>query len=92
MRPTSGEKCGLVALVIAIAAFYRTGGIRSLRQQVERAGARTGNAAWFTRETTADALERVEKLLRGKQESSSETEKIPSGAGNAPPKTEKDPR
>ena len=81
----------LIALVITIAAFYRTGGTRSLRQQVERIGARTEDAAKFTRETTADAFERMEKLLRGKQESPSETEKVSSGAGNASPETEKDP-
>lgn len=87
----------LIAMGIAIAAFYRTGGVGSLREQVERIGARTEDAAKFTRETTADALERVEKLLRVKEEPRSEakkvpseTEKVSSWAGNTPPETEKD--
>ncbi|NIO40506.1 MAG: hypothetical protein GTO41_10160 [Burkholderiales bacterium] len=56
----------LVALVIAIAAFYRTGGIRNLRQQMERITTKTEEATKSTRELTADALERVERLVRGK--------------------------
>ena len=56
-----------LALVVAIAAFYRTGGLRNLREQVEHIGARAEEAAESTRQIAADALERVEKFLRGKR-------------------------
>lgn len=74
----------VAAFIIAVVALYRTGGIRNLREQIDRIGAKTEGAAKVTREATreaakvtreaakatrevaADALERVEQLVRGK--------------------------
>jgi hypothetical protein len=62
----------VVALIIAVAAFYRTGGIRKLRQQMDRIGEKTEEAAKSTRQVAADALDRVERLIRGKDKTASE--------------------
>lgn len=74
----------LAAFIIAVVALYRTGGIRNLREQMDRIGAKTEGAAKVTKEATreaakvtreaakatravaADALDRVEQLVRGK--------------------------
>ena len=53
----------LAALVIAIIAFQRTGGIGDLRRQVEGLSGKTETA----REKTADVLDRLEQLIRGKE-------------------------
>ena len=52
----------LVALVLALIAFVRTGGIGDLRQQFDTLGSKTETA----RDKTADALDRIEHLIRGK--------------------------
>jgi hypothetical protein len=57
----------VLALVIAVAAFYRTGGIKNLRQQMDRISTKTEGAAKSTREVAADTLGRVEQLIRGKE-------------------------
>ena len=56
-----------LALAIAIAAFYRTGAMRNLREQIERIGAQTEEVAKSARLVAADALDRVEKFVRGKR-------------------------
>ncbi|MFQ5520397.1 MAG: hypothetical protein ACE5FK_03265 [Candidatus Methylomirabilia bacterium] len=53
----------LVALVIGILAFVRAGGIQDLRRQGEGIGAKTETA----RDMTADALDRLERLIRGRE-------------------------
>ena len=58
----------VVALVIAVAAFARTGGIQEVRHQVETIGAKTESA----RDKTADALDRLERLIRGREKPSHE--------------------
>ncbi len=53
----------LLALVLAVAAFARTGGIRELRSQLDSVASKTETA----RERAADALNRLEHLIRGKE-------------------------
>jgi hypothetical protein len=59
-----------LALAVAVAAFYRTGGTRNLRGQIERLSALTEGAAKSTRVVAADVLERAVKLVRGKRDDS----------------------
>lgn len=58
----------VVALVIAIIALARTGGIEDMRAKVEALGSQTEVA----REKAAEALDRLERLVRGKGESKAE--------------------
>jgi hypothetical protein len=51
----------LVALVIAVLAYIRTGGIPDLRSQVKS----LGSATEVLRTKTADALDRLERVVRG---------------------------
>jgi len=60
----------IVALVIAILAFQRTGGINDLRQQMEDLSAKSEHAAKGARDMTADALSRLETFIRGQQKPS----------------------
>jgi hypothetical protein len=53
----------LVALVVALAAFKRTGGIEALRRQVQGVSASTESL----RDRTADALGQLEHLVRGRE-------------------------
>ena len=53
----------VVALVIAIAAFRRTGGGRELKRQVQGLSSTTESL----RDRTADALDRIEQLVRGRE-------------------------
>jgi hypothetical protein len=53
----------VVALVIAVAALRRTGGGRELKRQVQVLSATTEGM----RDRTADALNRLEHLVRGKE-------------------------
>ena len=55
----------VVALVIAVLAYARTGGIEEVRRQVKT----VGSAAETFREKTADALDRLERTVRGPRES-----------------------
>lgn len=57
----------VVALVIAILAFQRTGGIHDLRRQMDDLSEKTEHATKGAREVTADALGRLETLIRGQQ-------------------------
>ncbi len=51
----------VVALIVAVAAFIRTGGMQGIRQT-------TGTA----RDRTADLLDRLERIVRTSEEKSSE--------------------
>lgn len=69
----------VVALVIAILAFARTGGIGNLRRQLDGMTSRTEGA----RDRTADALDRLERLIRGRDKPESEREGGPGGISSA---------
>lgn len=62
----------VVALVLAVVAFMRTGGIGDLRRRLDTLATTTGAA----RDRTADALDRLERLVRGREKPPSETETI----------------
>ena len=64
----------IVALVIAILAFQRTGGINDLRQQMEDLSAKSEYATNGARDMTADALGRLETFIRGQQKPSAPEE------------------
>ena len=55
----------LVAIVMAFMALQRTGGIKDLRQQMELMTSKTEDATKGARETTADALRKLEHMIRG---------------------------
>lgn len=66
----------IVALVVAVLAYARTGGIQELRSQVSAFGSSTESLRAKTTDTletlrakTADTLERLEKAVRGSTES-----------------------
>ena len=61
----------IVALVVAIMAFQRTGGINDLRRQMEDLSTKSEHAAKSARDITADALGRLETFIRGQQTPSS---------------------
>ena len=73
----------VVALVLALIAFMRTGGIRDLRQQLDAVSAKTEAA----RDRTADLLDRLEHLVRGREKPQGEREGGaggPSGSADRP--------
>ena len=53
----------VIALMIAVAAFMRAGGVRELKRQVQTLSSTTDSV----RDRTADALNRLEQLVRGKE-------------------------
>ena len=55
----------VIALVIAIIAFRRTGGMGDTRRQLDLLSSKTEGI----RDKTADALQRVEELIRGREKS-----------------------
>lgn len=55
----------VAALLIAGIAFQRTGGIEELKRQVEASKFRTEGM----RDRTADVLDRLERVVRGKKKS-----------------------
>ena len=61
----------ILALVVAIIAFHRTGGIKDLRRQVEGLSAKSEGV----RDRTANILERLERFVRGKEKASPGDEK-----------------
>lgn len=63
----------VVALVISVVAYMRTGGIQDLRRQVDS----LSSASESVREKTADALARLERLIRGRERSPQEKEDDP---------------
>jgi hypothetical protein len=70
----------VVALVIAIAAFKRTGGVRELKRQVQTLGSTTDSV----RDRTADALNRLEQIVRGKERSRPDDPPEPPARPEAP--------
>jgi hypothetical protein len=61
----------IVALVISIMAFQRTGGgMRDLRRQIEDLTEKSEHATKGARDMTADALSRLETFIRGQQKPS----------------------
>lgn len=69
----------VVALVIAVIAFVRTGGTGDLHRRLETLSSKTETA----RDRTADILDRLEHLIRGKDKSQSETERGRGGASGS---------
>lgn len=89
----------VVALVVAVLAYARTGGIQDLRRQVSALGStteslrdKTTDALDSLRTRTADTLERIEKAVRGRGESPppaapdvpEEKKPVPGEKGSAP--------
>ena len=68
----------LVAIGMAYIALQRTGGLKDLRQQLDLMSSKTEEAAKGAREATADALRRLEGMVRG-------PEGQPSDKGQKPP-------
>ena len=66
----------IVALIIAIVAYYRTGGVADLKKRVETltdAGeAMVSKAGDSLRDKTADVLGKVEDAVRGEEEAKEE--------------------
>lgn len=68
----------IVALVIAIMAFQRTGGgMQDLRRQIEDLSEKSEHATKGARDRTADALSRLEAFIRGQQKASSTEQEPP---------------
>lgn len=55
----------VAALIVAVAAYTRAGGIRDLRRQVDS----LSSSSETVRDKTADAVARLERLIRGKEKS-----------------------
>lgn len=55
----------VVALVVAILAFQKAGGIHDLRQQLDDLSKKSEQATRGARETAADAINRLESFIRG---------------------------
>lgn len=53
----------VIALVVAVAAFKRTGGVQELKRQVQGLSSTTESV----RDRTADALSRLEQRIRGRE-------------------------
>lgn len=53
----------IIALVVAVLAYARTGGIREVKAQVSS----LGTTVESVREKTADTLNKMEKLVRGSE-------------------------
>jgi len=90
----------VVALVIAVLAYSRTGGIEDLRSQVKAMGsktdalrAKTADTTETLRAKTADALHRLEQSLRGSREPAPPPAPAPPEKGtDAETKGEDEPR
>ncbi len=74
----------LVALVIAVIAFQRTGGIKELRQKIDTLSPRTESM----RDRTAYILDRFEQVVRGKNK----TNPPPSPEPDKEPGTDPSPK
>ena len=81
----------IVALVIAILAFQRTGGIHDLRRQMDDLSNKSEHAAKGARDMTADALARLETFIRGQQPPSSEEKEQPTQSPTQEPTREDKP-
>lgn len=58
----------IVALLTAVVAFRRTGGIDELKADLESASRALGRTAHVARERTADLLEHLEDKIREEDE------------------------
>ena len=71
----------IVALIIAIVAYYRTGGVAALKKQVEgltNAGeTMVSKATDSVRDKTADVLGKVEEAVRGDEETKEQPKTTP---------------
>ncbi len=63
----------LVALVIAVIAFQRTGGIKELREKIDTLSPSTESV----RDRTANMLDRFEQAVRGKTKTAPPTKREP---------------
>lgn len=71
----------LVALVLAVMALQRTGGMQDLRRQLEDVTKKSEEATKSAREAAADALGRLEGFIRGGNKEASEASKGEEGTG-----------
>lgn len=69
---------GIVALVVAIMAFRRTGGIQELRREMDSVSTKSEEATKGARQAAADALNRFESFVRGSEQTESPHEDSPS--------------
>ena len=71
----------IVALIIAIVAYYRTGGVAALKKRVETltdAGeTMVSKATDSLRDKTADVLGKVEEAVRGDEETKEQPKTAP---------------
>ena len=71
----------IVALIIAIVAYYRTGGVAALKKRVEtltNAGeTMVSKATDSLRDKTADVLGKVEEAVRGDEETKEQPKTAP---------------
>ncbi len=74
----------LGALVIAVIAFQRTGGLKELRQEVDNLSPKTE----AVRDRTANMLDRFGQVVRGKNK----TDPPPSPEADKEPKTDPHPK
>ncbi len=71
----------LIALALSIVSIRRTGGLTDLRRQMDLLSSKTEDATKGAREVTADALSRLESLIRGQDTAAKEK---PSAQDNPP--------
>ena len=76
----------IAALIIAIVAYYRTGGVAALKKQVEgltNAGeTMVSKATDSLRDKTADVLGKVEEAVRGDEETKKQPKTAPKKKSN----------
>jgi hypothetical protein len=70
----------LIALGFAVAAFRRTGGVGELKRRVQGLSSTTDSV----RDRTADALNRLEHLVRGKERPKPDEPSEPPTRGDSP--------
>lgn len=76
---------GLAALIIAILAFQRTGGMQDLRKQIEDLSEKSEHTTKTARDMTADALSRLEGFIRGQDKSPSPDKDEPPSSPSSTP-------
>ncbi len=69
----------IAAIIMAFIALQRTGGLKDFRQQMDLMTSKTEEATKGARETTADALRRLEHIIRGQGTQPSDTGEKSSG-------------
>ena len=68
----------VIALVIAVVAFMRTGGGREVQRQMQALSPATDSV----RDRAADALNRLERLIRGQEKTKPDAPACPPSAGD----------